>query len=72
MYPLLPSKFAKKILLFFIFLNILIKKKNSVGKIIILYDEDERLVISAGTTMVERGFDNIFVLSGGNYHLKFF
>lgn len=39
--------------------------KNSVGKIIILYDEDERLVISAGTTMVERGFDNIFVLSGG-------
>jgi len=39
--------------------------KNKLGKIIILYDEDERIAVSAATTMVQRGFDNIFVLSGG-------
>jgi len=39
--------------------------KNCEGKIIILYDEDERITNNVATTMVERGFDNIFVLSGG-------
>nr|CAB3267296.1 centrosomal protein of 41 kDa [Phallusia mammillata] len=39
--------------------------KNSPGRIIILYDEDERLSTVCATTMVERGFDNIFILSGG-------
>ncbi|CAK8689327.1 unnamed protein product [Clavelina lepadiformis] len=43
----------------------ILEYKNVVGRIIILYDEDERLATVAATTMVERGFDNIFILSGG-------
>ncbi|XP_072519428.1 centrosomal protein of 41 kDa [Salminus brasiliensis] len=39
--------------------------KNASGKIIILYDEDERLASQASTTMCERGFENLFMLSGG-------
>ncbi|XP_015457032.3 centrosomal protein of 41 kDa isoform X1 [Astyanax mexicanus] len=39
--------------------------KNAPGKIIILYDEDERLASQASTTMCERGFENLFMLSGG-------
>ncbi|KAM8974000.1 centrosomal protein of 41 kDa isoform 2-T2 [Pelodytes ibericus] len=39
--------------------------KNSHGKIIILYDEDERMSSQAATTMCERGFENLFMLSGG-------
>ncbi|XP_051979101.1 LOW QUALITY PROTEIN: centrosomal protein of 41 kDa [Xyrauchen texanus] len=39
--------------------------KNTSGKIIILYDEDERIASQAATTMCERGFDNLFMLSGG-------
>lgn len=42
------------------------KQKNKVGKIIILYDEDERLTGPAATTFVQREVDNLFVLSGGN------
>uniref|UniRef100_H2YBX5 Rhodanese domain-containing protein n=1 Tax=Ciona savignyi TaxID=51511 RepID=H2YBX5_CIOSA len=39
--------------------------KNSPGRIIIIYDEDERIGTVAAKTMVERGFDNMFLLSGG-------
>jgi len=39
--------------------------KNQKGKIIILYDEDERIASPAATIMVERGYNNIFLLSGG-------
>ncbi|XP_056595792.1 centrosomal protein of 41 kDa isoform X2 [Triplophysa dalaica] len=39
--------------------------KNSSGKIIIVYDEDERIASQAATTMCERGFENLFMLSGG-------
>ncbi|KAJ8395699.1 hypothetical protein AAFF_G00029360 [Aldrovandia affinis] len=39
--------------------------KNVPGKIIILYDEDERIASVAATTMFERGFENVFMLSGG-------
>ncbi|RXM99165.1 Coatomer subunit gamma-2 [Acipenser ruthenus] len=40
-------------------------QKNASGKIIILYDEDERVASQAATTMCERGFENLFMLSGG-------
>ncbi|TRZ01594.1 hypothetical protein DNTS_010158 [Danionella cerebrum] len=40
-------------------------QKNASGKIIIVYDEDERIASQAATTMCERGFDNLFMLSGG-------
>ncbi|KAG7455771.1 hypothetical protein MATL_G00244630 [Megalops atlanticus] len=39
--------------------------KNVPGKIIIVYDEDERIASVAATTMCERGFENVFMLSGG-------
>ncbi|XP_068560627.1 LOW QUALITY PROTEIN: centrosomal protein of 41 kDa [Cebidichthys violaceus] len=39
--------------------------KNTAGKIIIMYDEDERMASQAATVMCERGFDNLFLLSGG-------
>ncbi|KAF7707711.1 centrosomal protein of 41 kDa isoform X2 [Silurus meridionalis] len=39
--------------------------RNAQGKIIILYDEDERIAGQAATIMCERGFENLFMLSGG-------
>ncbi|KAK5619041.1 hypothetical protein CRENBAI_002948 [Crenichthys baileyi] len=39
--------------------------KNALGKIIIVYDEDERIASLAATTMCERGFENLFMLCGG-------
>lgn len=30
-----------------------------------MYDEDERIASQAATTMCERGFENLFMLSGG-------
>lgn len=39
--------------------------KNQHGKIIIVYDENEQLAPNCVTTLVQRGYDNIFLLSGG-------
>lgn len=39
--------------------------RNKTGKIIVIYDEDERISTTAATTFVDRGFDNVFLLSGG-------
>ncbi|CAF1055100.1 unnamed protein product [Adineta steineri] len=39
--------------------------KNHKGKIIVLYDEDEHLAPRSATIMTERGYNNIFVLTGG-------
>ncbi|XP_041650699.1 centrosomal protein of 41 kDa isoform X2 [Cheilinus undulatus] len=39
--------------------------KNSAGRIIIVYDEDEMIASQAATIMCERGFENLFMLSGG-------
>ncbi|XP_022099320.1 centrosomal protein of 41 kDa-like [Acanthaster planci] len=39
--------------------------KNKTGKIIVMYDEDERIGPMAATTFVERDFNNTFLLSGG-------
>ena len=38
---------------------------NKEGKIIIVYDSDEKIAHAASTTMIERGVDNLFMLSGG-------
>lgn len=60
--------------LFLVFLSMLARisvcrlnsvKKNALGKIIIVYDEDERIASLAATTMCERGFENLFMLCGG-------
>ncbi|XP_042326648.1 centrosomal protein of 41 kDa [Sceloporus undulatus] len=45
--------------------NNILEYKNAHGKIIILYDDDERMASQAATTMCERGFENLFMLSGG-------
>ncbi|XP_009069066.1 PREDICTED: centrosomal protein of 41 kDa [Acanthisitta chloris] len=47
------------------YMNSILKYKNAHGKIIIVYDNDEHLASRAATTMCERGFENIFMLSGG-------
>ncbi|XP_033940744.1 centrosomal protein of 41 kDa [Pseudochaenichthys georgianus] len=39
--------------------------KNASGKIIIVYDEDERIASQSATVMCERGFENLYMLSGG-------
>uniref|UniRef100_A0A8C5JSN2 Rhodanese domain-containing protein n=1 Tax=Junco hyemalis TaxID=40217 RepID=A0A8C5JSN2_JUNHY len=47
--------------------NNILEYKNAHGKIIIVYDNDERLASQAATTMCERGFENLFMLSGGRW-----
>ncbi|KAG8440078.1 hypothetical protein GDO86_006030 [Hymenochirus boettgeri] len=47
------------------FTSEILQFRNAHGKIIILYDEDERVAIQTATTMCERGFENLFMLSGG-------
>jgi len=42
-----------------------VSQKNQTGKIILIYDEDERIAPKAASTLVERGYDNLFMLSGG-------
>lgn len=39
--------------------------KNQSGKIILIYDDDEKLAPRAASTLVQRGYDNLFMLSGG-------
>jgi hypothetical protein len=39
--------------------------KNKEGKLIIVYDYDESISHKFATTLVQRGYDNVFMLSGG-------
>lgn len=39
--------------------------KNKRGHLIVLYDEDERVAANAATVFVQRGVDNVYLLSGG-------
>ncbi len=39
--------------------------KNREGKMIIVYDYDELTSHKFATTLVQRGYDNFFMLSGG-------
>jgi hypothetical protein len=47
-------------------------QKNREGKIIVIYDEDERIAPYAATTLVQRGYDNLFMLSGGKFPFGIF
>ena len=40
-------------------------QSNKPGHIIILYDDNERMAPQAATVFVQRGVDNVFLLSGG-------
>ena len=37
--------------------------KNVDGKIIIIYDVDELIAIECASTMCQRGFENVFIVS---------
>ncbi|KAL0483542.1 41 kD caentrosomal protein A [Acrasis kona] len=39
--------------------------KNKEGKLLIIYDYDEKIVIPLGNLFFEKGFDNVEVLTGG-------
>ncbi|CAM9255131.1 unnamed protein product, partial [Discosporangium mesarthrocarpum] len=43
----------------------LYRYRNKEGGLIILYGNDERIACKATTTLIHRGFENIFLLSGG-------
>ena len=40
-------------------------QRNRDGKIIVLYDMDEKISVPAGNQFFEKGFDNVCILSGG-------
>lgn len=40
-------------------------QKNQAGKLIIIYDNDERLSREVCTALVDRGTENVFMLTGG-------
>jgi len=39
--------------------------RNRPGKIVVVYDDDEMAASKAATTLAQRGYDNVFMLSGG-------
>nr|AFB74714.1 CEP41 [Schmidtea mediterranea] len=39
--------------------------RNKPGKIIVIYDEEERIAPRVADTLVQRGYENLFMLSGG-------
>ena len=41
------------------------QQKNKPGSIVVIYDECENIAPSVATTLVQRGYDNLFMLSGG-------
>jgi len=43
----------------------MLKLKNRTGCIIVLYDGDESLASKTATALTQRGYDNVFMLSGG-------
>lgn len=43
----------------------LLKYKNISHKLIIVYDEDESIASRVASTLVQRGYDNVYMLSGG-------
>ena len=43
----------------------MLRFKNQEGKLIIIYDFDETIAPRVATTLMQRGYDNIFMLSGG-------
>ena len=40
-------------------------QKNKPGKVIIVYDEDERIAPNVASVFVQKDVENVFMLSGG-------
>lgn len=43
----------------------MLQYRNKVGKILLVYDDDERTAMRSATILVQRGYDNLFLLTGG-------
>ncbi|CAD5117667.1 DgyrCDS6419 [Dimorphilus gyrociliatus] len=43
----------------------LLSFRNATGKIIVVYDDDERVAPDVVCTLMDRGYENVFMLSGG-------
>jgi len=43
----------------------MIRLKNKPRAVIVVYDDDESIASKAATTLTQRGYDNVFMLSGG-------
>ena len=43
----------------------MLRVKNKAGAILVVYDDDEYLARQTATTLTQRGYDNVFMLSGG-------
>ena len=43
----------------------MLRVKNKAGKILVVYDDDESLARQTAKTLTQRGYDNVFMLSGG-------
>lgn len=43
----------------------MLQYKNKLGKLIIIYDLDESISHTFATTLVQRGYTNLFMVSGG-------
>ena len=41
-------------------------QKNKAGKIIIVYDDDEKLAPQVATSLLQKDVENVIMLSGGN------
>lgn len=42
-------------------------QKNKEGRMLILYDNDERVAAPAAALMIQKGWENVYVLSGGKF-----
>ena len=42
----------------------MIRLKNKPRAVIVVYDDDESIANKAATTLTQRGYDNVFMLSG--------
>ena len=42
----------------------MLQLKNKPRAVIVVYDDDESIASKAATTLTQRGYDNVFMLSG--------
>ena len=42
----------------------MLRLKNKPRAVIVVYDDDESIASKAATTLTQRGYDNVFMLSG--------
>ena len=48
----------------------MLQLKNKPRAVIVVYDDDESIASKAATTLTQRGYDNVFMLSGELLQIK--